>query len=194
MVFIYQRASSKKWINMKKNESLGNGNEKAALASAENGPEIIVNRMSLANKFLAFVVVEVDKSKMDKATAKKTPSYKPSTAAVRYLASLAVAGKVVPEFVVGNPYTKKYDGKVIRTKLEVKIANEKIIKDLNKKADELGIKRHNLSEQERKTLRDYLIGDNRLVDSFSNELQDFAAKHYGEVELLAEAKIAARSR
>jgi hypothetical protein len=182
MVFIYQRASSKKWINMKKNESLGNGNEKAALASAENGPEIIVNRMSLANKFLAFVVVEVDKSKMDKATAKK------------YLASLAVAGKVVPEFVVGNPYTKKYDGKVIRTKLEVKIANEKIIKDLNKKADELGIKRHNLSEQERKTIRDYLIGDNRLVDSFSNELQDFAAKHYGEVELLAEAKIAARSR
>lgn len=178
---------------MQKKESLANG-KKSAISSEKNDESSLSQRMPYKDKLLEFITVEVDTSKMDKETAKKSPKYKTSRVAVRYLASLAISGKVIPELVVEPPMEVKYNGEVIKTILDAKTANAKLIKDLNLKADNLGIKRHGLSEQERKNLSGILVGNNRLADSFSNELQDFTAEQYGQVELLQQQKKEMRSR
>ena len=110
-----------------------------------------------------------------------------SPAAVRYLASLAVKGKIVPK-VVGNPVPKKdieYEGEIIKTRKDIIAGNTELLKRLSKKAKDLGIIGGSgiISKESQKEIKNFLTGD--YINSLGGD-SDVLVVPYNTVELALE--------
>ncbi len=105
-----------------------------------------------------------------------------SPAAVRYLASLAIAGEVVQD-VIGMPAADvKYNGEIVKRREDIIQENKELIDQLNMKAEALGIiakggfaaKERPISKGTQEYLKKFLTGES---------LGDIGGNAYSQVEL-----------